>query len=92
MVYIQNLPAGAGLDHANQPNLDPLIMLEPLLFIKNVDQWTLIQNHVLLVLHVVYIPDLVIAGHLVPLCDISQVQSVSSQSAFVGSVSETSCR
>lgn len=52
----------------------------------------LIQNHVLLVLHVVYVPALVITGHLVPLCDISQVQSVSSQSAFVGSVSETSCR
>lgn len=91
-IYIQNPPVGDGLDHANQPNPDPLVILEPLLFIQNVDQWMLIQNHVLLVLHVVYIPALLITGHLVPLRDISQVQSVSSQSAFVGSILETCCR
>lgn len=89
---MQNPPVGDGLDHANQPNHDPLVILEPLLFIQNVDQWMLIQNHVLLVLHVVYIPALLITGHLVPLRDISQVQSVSSQSAFVGSIPETCCR
>lgn len=71
-----NIPAGAGLELANQPKLDPWVMLEPLLFDRNVNQRMMVQDHVLLFSCVVCIPALVITGHLVPLCDISQVQSV----------------
>lgn len=78
MVEFPNLPAGDGLDHANQPKLDPWVMLELLLFDRSVNQRMMVQDHVLLVSCVVYIPALVITGHLVPLCDISRIQSVSS--------------
>lgn len=76
MVEFPNIPAGAGLELANQPKLDPWVMLEPLLFGRNVNQRMMVQDHVLLFSCVVCIPALVISGHLVPLCDISQVQSV----------------